>query len=124
MIYPRALSMMGVNFSPAIKKIIQDAIDQNEIEKAQQTILDVLGSAFAADAAQQVIRVEDEPGDDLKACPFCGSTDLVIFDFDEYLASAVMCKYCETLGPRDNSPNFKSRVWFAREGWNLRNPPS
>ena len=57
--------MTGVNFSPAIKKIIQDAIDQNEIEKAQQIILDVLGSAFAADAAREVVRVEDEPGDDV-----------------------------------------------------------
>lgn len=120
MIYPRALSMMGVNMNAAIKKAVQDAVNKGETEKAQRIVLDVLGSAFAAGAAQQVIRVEDEPGDDLKACPFCGSTDLEVFDFDEYLASAILCKYCETLGPRDNSPNFKSRVWFASQAWNRR----
>lgn len=112
--------MPGVNMNAAIKKAIQDAVDQDEIEKAQRIVLDVLGSAFAADAAKQVVLIEQDTGDDLKACPFCGSTDLVAFDFDEYLASAIMCKYCEALGPRDNSPNFKSRVWFASKAWNLR----
>ena len=71
-----------------------------------------------------------EPMNELKPCPFCGSTDIYETYSEEYLGTKnpeIFCNTCKSIfSVEDDSPymncdeDFKYRKEKTREAWNRR----
>ncbi len=51
--------------------------------------------------------------DELKPCPFCGSTDLEVMDIDQGYA-AIACGLCDAFGPMGLGGEGASAEWNQR----------
>lgn len=76
-----------------------------------------------------MFKLKDDPGPvivGLKACPFCGSTPIYLFDiyvsglkgFDNMIA--VECRHCHTRGPDVKIDEEIDMNPAAAEAWNTR----
>jgi Lar family restriction alleviation protein len=58
--------------------------------------------------------VTDEAGTQLRACPFCASTNVGFYEHVYAQLFAVMCNLCGGEGPRRASHEEAGRLWNRR----------